>query len=109
MNSHGNVIIRFEKVSFGYDKENPILDEADFSVREDAKITVMGQNGAGKSTIFKLLAGALKPDGGKIHVKQGATIAIATQVMPGRHRVRFLCARVPGETVRPGPPHRGRA
>ncbi len=79
---HGNVIIRFEKLSFGYDKENPILREADFSVREDAKITVMGQNGAGKSTIFKLLLGELKPDKGFIHLKQGATIAIATQVMP---------------------------
>lgn len=78
----GNVIIRFEKVSFGYDKEKPILNEVDFSVREDSKMTVMGQNGAGKSTIFKLLTGVLKPDEGQIHIKQGATIAIATQVMP---------------------------
>ncbi len=80
--AQGNVIIRFEKLSFGYDKEKPILNEVDFSVREDAKMTVMGQNGAGKSTIFKLLTGALKPDEGQIHIKQGATIAIATQVMP---------------------------
>ena len=79
---HGNVIIRFEKVSFGYDKDNPVLKDADFSVRENAKITVMGQNGAGKSTIFKLLTGALVPDKGAIHVKQGATIATATQVVP---------------------------
>jgi len=79
---HGNVIIRFENASFGYDKENPILDEVNFSVREDAKITVMGQNGAGKSTIFKLLTGALTPDKGKIHVKQDTSVAIATQVMP---------------------------
>lgn len=79
---HGNVIIRFEGVSFGYDAENLVLDEVDFSVREDAKITVMGQNGAGKSTIFKLLTGALQPDRGEIHIRQGAKIAIATQVMP---------------------------
>ncbi len=80
--AQGNVIIRFEKVSFGYGEDNPILDEVDFSVREDAKMTVMGQNGAGKSTIFKLLTGVLKPDEGQIHIKPGATIAIATQVMP---------------------------
>jgi len=79
---HGNVIIRFEKVSFGYDKDNLLLNEADFSVRENAKITLMGQNGAGKSTIFKLLLGTLKPLEGKIHLKPGASIAIATQVMP---------------------------
>ncbi len=79
---HGDVIIRFQGVSFGYDAENMLLDEADFSVRENSKMTVMGQNGAGKSTIFKLLTGALKPDRGEIHIKQGASIAIATQVMP---------------------------
>lgn len=79
---HGNIIIRFEKVTFGYDKDNPLLNEVDFSVRENAKMTVMGQNGAGKSTIFQLLTGAQKPDEGAIHIKQGATIAIATQVMP---------------------------
>ncbi|MFH1253424.1 MAG: ABC-F family ATP-binding cassette domain-containing protein [Candidatus Uhrbacteria bacterium] len=79
---HGNVIIRFEKVSFGYDKDHLLLNEADFSVRENAKITLMGQNGAGKSTIFKLLLGNLQPISGKIHLQQGASIAIATQVMP---------------------------
>lgn len=80
--AQGNVIIRFEGVTFGYDKDEPILNEVDFSVREDAKMTVMGQNGAGKSTIFKLLTGALVPDEGKIHMQHGASIAIATQVMP---------------------------
>lgn len=79
---HGNVIVRFSDVTFGYDEENPILDEASFSVREDAKITVMGQNGAGKSTIFKLLTGVLKPNEGAVHIKKDATIAIGLQVMP---------------------------
>lgn len=78
---HGNVIIRFSQVTFGYDEDNLILDEADFSVRENAKITLMGQNGAGKSTIFKLMTGQLKPSEGGIHIKQGATIATALQVM----------------------------
>lgn len=78
---HGNVIIRFSGVTFGYDEENPIMDQADFSVRENAKITLMGQNGAGKSTIFKLLTGELKPKLGAVHIKQGASIAIGQQVM----------------------------
>ncbi len=81
----GNVVVRFEEVSFGYSTENPILDEASFSVREDTKLTVMGQNGAGKSTIFKLITGELKPDKGSIHFAQGATIATAKQVMAREH------------------------
>lgn len=77
----GNVVLRFENVSFGYASESPILDEASFSVREDAKFTLMGQNGAGKSTIFKLITGELKPDKGQVHISSGATIATAKQVM----------------------------
>jgi ATPase subunit of ABC transporter with duplicated ATPase domains len=78
---HGNVIIRFGRVTFGYDEEKPLLDEVDFSVRENAKVTLMGQNGAGKSTIFKILIGDLKPQVGEVHIQNGATIAIAKQVM----------------------------
>lgn len=83
--AQGNVVLRFEGVSFGYGEDNPILDEADFSLREDAKFTVMGQNGAGKSTIFKLITGELKPDEGKIHLPQGVTIATGKQVMAREH------------------------
>ena len=82
---HGNVILRFSGVTFGYDEEKPLLNEVDFSVRESAKITLMGQNGAGKSTIFKMLTGDLKPQAGEVHIQNGATIAIAKQVMAREH------------------------
>ncbi|MBI5728221.1 MAG: ABC-F family ATP-binding cassette domain-containing protein [Candidatus Magasanikbacteria bacterium] len=87
--SHGDVIIRFDQVSFAYTEDKPILDEASFSVRENAKITIMGQNGAGKSTIFQLIVGTsrapewdLRPTAGAIHIRDQASIGIATQVMP---------------------------
>lgn len=79
---HGNVIIRFSDVTYEYEEGHPIMEEASFSVREDAKITLMGQNGAGKSTIFKMIMGQLKPQEGAVHIKQGATIGIGLQVMP---------------------------
>lgn len=78
---HGNVILRFSNVSFAYDEDHPILDEVSFSVRENAKITLMGQNGAGKSSIFKLLTGIYKPQEGEIHIEKGAKVAIGLQVM----------------------------
>lgn len=83
---HGNVIVRFSGVTYRYDEHNPILEEANFSIRENAKITLMGQNGAGKSTIFKLLTGVYKPEEGGIHIQKGATIATALQVIP-RHKL----------------------
>ena len=55
------VILRFNKVSFEYGKK-VVLEEADFSVRQGTKITLMGQNGAGKSTIFRLITKELHPD-----------------------------------------------
>ena len=83
--AQGNVVVRFEEVSFGYSKENPILDEASFSVRENLKLTLMGQNGAGKSTIFKLITGELTPDQGRVHLSLGASIATAKQIMAREH------------------------
>ncbi len=75
-------IISFEKVSFEYGHHKPILDAVDFSVRRGMKITFMGQNGAGKSTIFALITGALKPESGKVNVMNGLSIALSQQVIP---------------------------
>ena len=76
------VILRFDKVSFEYGVNKPILDEVSFPLRNGAKTTIMGQNGAGKSTIFNLITGTLKPESGIINTKKGLTIAIAKQVLP---------------------------
>ncbi|NDE68279.1 ABC transporter ATP-binding protein, partial [bacterium] len=82
---HGEVILRFEGVSFEYGHNKPILDEVDFTVRRGAKVTIMGQNGAGKSTIFGLITGAHRPEEGEVHISSGVTIATARQVIPRDH------------------------
>ena len=79
--NQGEVILRFNKVSFAYGHNKPILDEVDFSVRQGSKITLMGQNGAGKSTIFQLITGTLKPDSGTVSLGTGVTVAMAKQVI----------------------------
>jgi len=77
-----DVVIRFDEVSFEYGHNKPILDEVDFSVRRGSKVTVMGQNGAGKSTIFQLITKNLKPESGSLTVNNGLTIALSRQVIP---------------------------
>ena len=78
-----NVVLRFDHVTFSYmDGKNVILEDASFSVREGTKITVMGQNGAGKSTMFKLIMGELTPNVGKIVTENDAHVAIARQTIP---------------------------
>ncbi len=80
--TQNETIIRFDEVSFEYDSKKPLLTEASFTIRENAKITLMGQNGAGKSTIFQLIMGILKPESGNVIVKKGLTLATARQVIP---------------------------
>ncbi len=74
-------IVSFEEVSFEHGPMKPILDEVNFSVRRGTKSTFMGQNGAGKSTIFWLIAGTLKPESGKINAVSGLTVALSRQVI----------------------------
>lgn len=78
----GDTIIRFEEASFEHGHNKPILDEVDFTVRRGTKITLMGQNGAGKTTIFGLILGDYAPESGEIHITKGSTIATARQVIP---------------------------
>ncbi len=75
------VILRFDDVSFGYHHDKPLLDEASFSVRRSAKITLMGQNGAGKSSLFAMITGEIEPKAGRISIAKDITIATARQVV----------------------------
>lgn len=77
----GETIVRFEGVSFDFGINKPVLHEANFTVRRGSKVTLMGQNGAGKSTIFGLLTGALTPEAGKITLSHGLTVALGRQVI----------------------------
>ncbi|MDO8240491.1 MAG: ATP-binding cassette domain-containing protein [Candidatus Moranbacteria bacterium] len=77
-----NVAIRFNKVSFEYSRDKQILDEASFALRHGTKMTLMGQNGAGKSTILNMITGELKQNDGSIFVDPDMTIAYAKQVIP---------------------------
>ncbi|MFA6024348.1 MAG: ATP-binding cassette domain-containing protein [Candidatus Gracilibacteria bacterium] len=81
-----NTIISFDEVTFGFDEKKPLLKEVSFNVREGAKITLMGQNGAGKSTILKLITGDHKASRGQVNVFPGYTIGTAHQTMRAKDR-----------------------
>lgn len=60
--------ISFDKVSFLYEDKKKILDKISFEIREGDKIAIVGKNGAGKSTISKLLCNLLSPIEGAIYI-----------------------------------------
>jgi len=81
MATSNETVISFKEVDFHYDLKRPILEEVSFNIRKGSKITLMGQNGAGKSTIFKLINGTLKQNLGAINTPLGATIATGYQTV----------------------------
>lgn len=75
------VILRFNNVSFGYEERRPFLTEVDFLIRRFSKTTIMGQNGAGKSTIFGLITRDLNPEEGSVTNVNGLSVAVSRQVI----------------------------
>ncbi len=60
-------IISFENISLSYGNRL-ILDNINFRINEGEIYGMLGPNGVGKSTIFNLITGLIKPDNGKIKI-----------------------------------------
>jgi len=58
--------LRFEQVSFGYDRATPVLTDVSFDVRMGQHVGIVGPSGAGKTTLVSLLARFYDPTGGRI-------------------------------------------
>lgn len=61
----GKVVLTARNLSKGYDGKS-VLNNFSFEVHRGDKIGVIGHNGMGKTTLIKMLAGALSPDSGKV-------------------------------------------
>ena len=55
------------------------FDRATVTLPVNSKVGLVGRNGVGKSTLFKLILGSLQPDGGEIVVPRAARIAAVDQ------------------------------
>jgi len=61
----------------------PVLDRAAFGIERGERVCLLGRNGAGKSTIMKLLDGTVLPDSGDVVRQTGVTLARLEQEIPG--------------------------
>lgn len=60
--------IEVKHLTFAYDLENDVVNDVSFSVEQGSYVTIIGQNGSGKSTIAKLIVGLLEKASGDIFV-----------------------------------------
>ncbi|OKL45771.1 ABC transporter ATP-binding protein [Pseudovibrio exalbescens] len=97
-------MIEFQNVSKTYylkGIEKVILDDVSFKFPKGRNVAILGHNGAGKSTMMRLLAGAELPDAGRIrrHVKVSWPLGFSggfNGQMTGMENIRFV-ARMYGE------------
>ena len=66
------------KVEFGV---TPLFEDVSFVINKKDRIALVGKNGAGKSTMLKILAGLQRPTEGNVAVQCGVTIGYLPQVM----------------------------
>lgn len=66
------------KVEFGV---RPLFQDVNFVINERDRITLVGKNGAGKSTMLKILCGLQKPTSGSVSIPNDVTIGYLPQVM----------------------------
>jgi len=59
-------LLRLEEASVGYSPDQPVLTRLNLRIDNDDRIALLGQNGNGKSTFAKLIAGKLKPLAGQV-------------------------------------------
>ena len=74
---HANIILETFDLSVGYDK--PLLEKINLKVNVDERIVIIGENGIGKSTLFKTLEGRLPSLSGKIEIHSGVKMGYVDQ------------------------------
>ncbi len=86
-------------VAFG---GTPLLDGISFHISDGEKIGLVGKNGAGKSTIMKIIMGLEKPDGGKVEIPREQTIGYLPQIM-SHHKGKSVLDEVKDSSPEAGP------
>ncbi len=78
----------------------PLLDHADFSLETQERVGLIGRNGAGKSSMLKILGGMERPDDGTLQVQTGTRISYVAQepILDGDATV-FIAVRAGLERV----------
>jgi ATPase subunit of ABC transporter with duplicated ATPase domains len=73
----GQVVVKVDSLSKKYD--HPVIRDFSFEIHRGDKIAVIGNNGRGKTTLLKLLAGLIQPDQGAITLGHSVEVGYCPQ------------------------------
>ena len=82
-------IIAFENISLSYGN-NLILDNISFKINEGEIFGMLGPNGVGKSTIFNLITGLIKPNSGKIKIHNNDVLDYPIYLRTKKFKVGYV-------------------
>lgn len=108
--------IAYRNVSFGYEKDRPVLRNVEFRARAGTMIAIVGPTGSGKSTLLSLLLRLYDPTDGRIEIdgrdirhstlaslRSRVSIALQENILFGttvRENIRYAVPDAPDEAVR---------
>lgn len=74
-------LLRLQDISLSF-SENPLLDNINLDIKKGERIALVGRNGAGKSSLLKVLEGKISPDSGEVLSGKSAQVASLPQAVP---------------------------
>ncbi|WP_028648737.1 energy-dependent translational throttle protein EttA [Nocardiopsis sp. CNT312] len=92
----GNTVVEVKNLTKGFD-DRVLIEDLSFSLPPNGIVGIIGPNGVGKTTLFKMIVGQETPDGGKIDVGDTVDISYVDQ-----YRARIDDSKNVWETVSDG-------
>ncbi len=70
----GEILLEIENLTFGYDRSKPLFRDFNLTLKRGEVVSIVGRSGVGKSTLFSLICGEVKPQKGTIKAKKVSQI-----------------------------------
>ena len=96
----------------GFEQGNDILKGITFDVNAGERVGILGRNGCGKTTFFRILSGELQPDAGTVSIASGRRLGLISQIpvypdgwttedvlREAHSRLRAIAARIGRKTM----------
>ena len=72
--------ISVHELKKSFEVGHPVLDGLSFEVAAGERVGILGANGCGKTTLFRILSGEIEPDEGTASVRKGRRVGLISQI-----------------------------